>query len=131
MIEERNPGIAHNAFHPKGCLSELGQATSQLDRKGVVEGPDWPELRRSKRPSHESFEGTGEWQHGWQHCIFRLGFHFWETPCYQASLLRTGRTSGPIQGAMQVWSWHTLPQLLTCLSTLGGHRNWRPVERGG
>ena len=60
MIQERNPAIAeivenamvHNVFPPEGCLSELVQATSQLDQDGFAERPSWSES------AHEPIEGT-------------------------------------------------------------------------
>ena len=42
--------MVHNVFLPEGCLSELVQATSQLDQEGFAERPIWSELRRGKRP---------------------------------------------------------------------------------
>ena len=58
MIQERNPAIAeivedamvHNVFRPEGCLSDLAQATSLLDREGSAERPIWSELHRGMRP---------------------------------------------------------------------------------
>ena len=75
MIQERNPAIAeivenamvHNVFPPEGCLSELVQATSQLDQEGFAERPSWSELRRGKRPPTNPSKEPGEWQHGWQY----------------------------------------------------------------
>ena len=75
MIQERNPAIAeivenalvHNVFPPEGCLSELAQATSQLDREGFSERQSWSELRRGKRPPTNLSKEPGEWQHGWQY----------------------------------------------------------------
>ena len=72
MIQERNPAIAeivenamvHNVFPPEWSLSELVQATSQLDQEGFAERPSWSELRRGKRPP------PGEWQHGWQYWAY-------------------------------------------------------------
>ena len=68
MIQERNPAaMVHNVFPPEGCLSELVQATSQLDQEGFAERPSWSELRRGKRPPTNPSKEPGEWQHGWQH----------------------------------------------------------------
>ena len=136
MIQERNPAIAeivenalvHNVFPPEGCLSELVQATSQLDQEGFSERPSWSELAgasdrpRTCRRNPASGSTAGSIGH-LPPPIVPLG----RAPCCQASLPQTGHIFGPTQGAMQVWYLHTHRQLPSWLSLhiCSGCCSWR------
>ena len=134
MIQERNPAVAeivenamvHNMFTPEGCLSELAQATSQLDREGFAERPSWSELRSNRPRTYRRNPASGSTAGSIGHLplpIVPLG----RAPCCQASLHQTGHTFGPTQGAMQVWCLHTHPHLPSSLSLhiCSGCCSWR------
>ena len=73
MIRERTPHVADMVVHamvggqPQGCLGELQEASTRLDREGFWWRPSWPELLHGKRPPQSKTGEPGEWQHGWQY----------------------------------------------------------------
>ena len=74
MIGERNPEIAAMALRSvegeppqQGCLAELQQATSRLDREGFWWRPTWQALLGGARPPENIVGEPGEWRHGWQY----------------------------------------------------------------
>ena len=71
MISQRNPGVANLEGElpcPQGgCLAEVLDASTRLDREGFWRRPSWPELRDGKRPPENTTGEPGEWQHGWQY----------------------------------------------------------------
>ena len=74
MISQRTPDVAHDVLRRLsleeligGCLGELRDASSELDRKGLWWRPSWPELHEGKRPPKTEIREPGEWPHGWQY----------------------------------------------------------------
>ena len=76
MISQRNPGVANLVAQTMegelpcpqgGCLVEVFDASTRLDREGFWWRPSWPELRDGKRPPENATGEPGEWQHGWQY----------------------------------------------------------------
>ena len=73
MISRRNPEVASevvrrldNQEPTHGCVAELQDAATLLDRKGFRERPSWSQLQEGKRPPQNSARDPGEWPHGWQ-----------------------------------------------------------------
>ena len=75
MISQRNRGVANLVVRTMegalpcpqgGCLAEVLDASTRLDREGFWWRPSWQELRDGKRPPENTGE-PGEWQHGWQY----------------------------------------------------------------
>ena len=67
----RTPDVAHDVLYRLsleepigGCLGELRDASSELDRKGFWWRPSWPELHEGKRPPKTEIREPGEWPHG-------------------------------------------------------------------
>ena len=136
MTQERNPAIAeivenamvHNVFPPEGCLSELVQATSQLDQEGSPNDQAGQNCAgASDRPrTHRRNPASGSTAGSIGHLpppIVPLG----RAPRCQASLPQTGHIFGPTQGAVQAWSLHMHPQLPSSLSfhICSGCCSWR------
>ena len=76
MISQRTPDVAHDVLRRLsleepigGCLGELHDAQSELDRKGFWWRPSWPELHEGKRPPKTEIREPGEWPHGWQYWV--------------------------------------------------------------
>ena len=74
MIGERTPDVAVDVVRQleepgpgNGCVGELKQAASLLDRAGFWWRPSWEALREGKRPPNNSARDPGEWPHGWQY----------------------------------------------------------------
>ena len=74
MIATRLPVAAAHIVHSltreegsEGCVGELQEAASRLDREGFVMRPDWTALRDGARPPVVMSAEPGEWQHGWQY----------------------------------------------------------------
>ena len=74
MISQRTPDVAHDVLRRLsleepigGCLGEVRDASSELDRKGFWWRPSWPELHEGKRPPKTEIREPGEWPHGWQY----------------------------------------------------------------
>ena len=72
IIGERNPEIATMALRSvegeppqQGCLAELQQATSRLDREGFWWRPTWQALFGGARPPENIVGEPSEWRHGW------------------------------------------------------------------
>ena len=49
-----------------GCLGELQESSSSLNRSGFVGRPEWTALRDGAQPP-EFVAEPGEWQDGWQY----------------------------------------------------------------
>ena len=54
-------------FPPRGCITELFDTSSCLNREGFWRRPSWPELQEGKRPPENTTGELGEWQHGWRY----------------------------------------------------------------
>ena len=73
MLQQRLPRltgqIMHHFSHPDvlGCLGELQESVSRLDRDGFIARPCWEMLRRGARPRPLLIVEPGEWHHGWQY----------------------------------------------------------------
>ena len=73
MLQQRLPQltglVVHHLSHPiaLGCLGELQESASRLDRDGFVFRPSWDMLRRGVRPRPPQIVEPGEWHHGWQY----------------------------------------------------------------
>ena len=76
MISQRNRGVANLVVRTMegelpcpqgGCLAEVLDASTRLDREGFWWRPSWQELRDGKRPPENTTGEPGEWQHGWQY----------------------------------------------------------------
>ena len=73
MLQQRLPRltgqVVHHFSHPDalGCLGELQESVSRLDRDGFITLPGWEMLRRGVRPRPPLIVEPGEWHHGWQY----------------------------------------------------------------
>ena len=74
MIRERTPEVAADVVRQleepgpgNGCVGELKQAASLLDRAGFWWRPSWQALHEGKRPPDFRARDPGEWPHGWQY----------------------------------------------------------------
>ena len=73
MLQQRLPRltgqITHHLSHPDalGCVGELLESVSRLDRDGFIARPCWEMLQRGARPRPPLIVEPGEWHHGWQH----------------------------------------------------------------
>ena len=74
MIHQRTPDVAIAVVRRlsdegplDGCLEELREAATELERKGFWWQPSWAELRDGKRPPQNDARDPGEWPHGWQY----------------------------------------------------------------
>ena len=70
MLQQRLPRLTgqvmHHLSHPDafGCLGELQESVSRLDRDGFIARPCWEMLRRGARPRPPLIVEPGEWHHG-------------------------------------------------------------------
>ena len=73
MLHQRLPHltgqVVHHLSHPNavGCLGELQESASHVDRDGFISRPSWDMLRRGVRPRPPLIVEPGEWHHGWQY----------------------------------------------------------------
>ena len=87
MIATRLPQPATSIVHRLtngvaigGCLGELQEAGTSLDRAGFASRPDWVALWNGARPPVTTSAEPGEWEHGWQyHASSTSEHHFRET----------------------------------------------------
>ena len=86
MLQQRLPRLTgqvmHHLSHPDalGCLGELQESVSRLDRDGFIARPCWEMLRRGARPRPPLIVEPGEWHHGWQYYSSSCSeHHFRET----------------------------------------------------
>ena len=64
MISQRTPHLVRRLSLEDtigGCLGELRDASTELDRKGFWWRPSWPELHEGKRPPKTEIREPGEW----------------------------------------------------------------------
>ena len=70
MLHQRLPHftgqVVHHLSHPNavGCLGELQESASRLDRDGFISRPSWDMFRRGVRPRPPLIVERGEWHHG-------------------------------------------------------------------
>ena len=91
MLSARLPGLTDRAVevltvNPNGCLREMDEAASILDRSGFVGRPGWREMRARQRPPQPNGAEPGEWQHGLQnHGSSSVEYHFRESVVFVQS----------------------------------------------
>ena len=73
LIKQRTPAVANEVVEALqqetdaiGCIGELRDSASRLDREGFWWRQGWRALSDGQRPTEPSGE-SGEWPHGWQY----------------------------------------------------------------
>ena len=132
MISQRNPGVANLVAQTMegelpcpqgGCLAEVFDASTRLDREGFWWRPSWPELRDGKRPPENA-------QHGWQYWASSVSDSYLRKTTMLSVRSATSRAhlrshSGLNAGA----AWFSLRHRAACARTGRLKKRATPIER--